>query len=222
MVKIKLYVEGGGNSKTSRRECRRGFGRFVEKSGLRGSMPGIVASGSRGNAYKDFRTRHRDAANKDEIALLLVDAEAAVKKAEPWEHLKDRDGWDRPDGATDDQCHLMVQAMESWFLADRASLGEFYGQGFQENALPSNPQIERVAKSDVVNGLNGASRNTTKGSYDKGRHSFEILEKIDPKKVTDASPYAKRFVETLVELAGKGASEYKDTSSTKQVDKSHH
>lgn len=164
-------------------------------------MPQIVASGSRRNAYEDFETRHRNAAKKDEIALLLVDAEAPVKKAEPWEHLKDRDGWDRPEGATDDQCHLMVQAMESWFLADRTTLVEHYGQRFQESALPANPQIEQIAKNDVVNGLIRASRSTTKGSYDKGRHSFEILEKIDPEKVTDVSPYAKRFIETLFKLA---------------------
>ena len=175
MVKIKLYVEGGGVRKTTKSACRRGFQSFVEKSGLKGRMPEIIASGSRMNAYTRFANRSKNAANVNECALLLVDAEAPVKKAEPWEHLKDRDGWDRPEGASDDQCHLMVQAMESWFLADRAALGEFYGQGFQANALPSNPQIEQVAKNDVVNGLNRASRNTTKGRYDKGRHSFEIL-----------------------------------------------
>lgn len=202
MVKIKLYVEGGGSSKALKGACRRGLRIFIEKSGLKGTMPQIVASGSRRNAYEDFETRHRDAPNKDEIALLLVDAEEPVKKAHPWEHLKDRDGWNQPDGAAEDQCHIMVQAMESWFLADRATLGEFYGHGFQFNALPSNPQIEQIGKIDVVNGLIRASRSTTKGSYDKGRHSFEILEKIDPKKVMDASPYAKRLIETLFKLAG--------------------
>ena len=202
MVNSKLYVEGGGESKALRRACRRGFRRFIEKSGLKGKMPEIVASGSRRNAYEDFETRHRHAANKSVTVLLLVDAEAPVMKAEPWEHLKDRDGWDRPDGATDDQCHPMVQVMESWFLVDRTALEEFYGQGFQESALPSNQQIEQVAKNDVFNGLNRASRNTTKGRYDKGRHSFEILEKIDAEKVTDASPHARRFVETLFKLTG--------------------
>lgn len=200
MVKIKLYVEGGGSSKALKGACRRGFRIFIEKSGLIGTMPQIVASGSRRNAYEDFETRRRNAAKKDEIALLLVDAEAPVKKAEPWEHLKDRDGWDRPEGATDDQCHLMVQAMESWFLADRKSLAEYYGQGFQESALPSNPQIEQIAKNDAVNGLIRASRSTTKGRYNKGFHSFEILAKINPEKVTDASRHARQFVETLFKL----------------------
>ena len=132
--------------------------------------------------------------------MLLLDAERAVGETGPWQHLKDRDGWDRPDGATDDQCHLMVQAMESWFLADRTALEKYYGQDFQETALPSNPQIEQVSKNDVLGGFRQATRGTTKGRYDKGRHSFEILAKIDPEKVTDASRHARRFVETLQKL----------------------
>ncbi len=60
MVKIKLYAEGGGGSKALKRACRRGFRIFIEKSGLKVRMPEIVASGSRGNAYEDFKTRHRN------------------------------------------------------------------------------------------------------------------------------------------------------------------
>ena len=164
-------------------------------------MPEIVACGSRRNAYDDFVTRHRHKASKSENAMLLVDAEEPVKKPDPWQHLKDRDDWNRPAGATDDQCHLMVQAMESWFLADREALGEFYGQGFQSNALPRNPEIEAVPKKEAEVGIRRATRNTRKGTYDKGSHSFEILAIIDPTKVTNASPYAKRFFNVLVGLA---------------------
>ena len=213
MVKIKLYAEGGGGSKALKRACRRGFRKFIEKSGLKGTMPEIVASGSRRNAYEDFKTRHRNTADKNEGALLLVDAERAVGETGPWQHLKDSDGWDRPDSATDDQCHLMVQAMESWFLADRTALGEFYGQGFQQNALPSNPQIEQVPKGDVLHGIRRATDSTTKGRYDKGSHSFEILATIDPAKVTNASPHAKRFIETLFKFSGSGTAADKDPSS---------
>ena len=96
----------------------------------------------------------------------------------------------------------MVQAMESWFLADRKSLAEYYGQGFRESALPSNPQIEEVPKSDVLDGMRHATPRTRKGRYDKGSHSFEIIAMIDPQKVTDASRHARQFVETLFKLAG--------------------
>ena len=180
---------------------------------MKGRMPEIVASGSRRNAYEDFKTRHRHTADKNEGALLLLDAERAVGETGPWQHLKDRDGWDRPDSATDDQCHLMVEVMESWFLADRTALEEYYGQGFQETALPSNQQIEQVAKNDVLNRIRQATRRTSKGRYDKGRHSFEILARIDPSKVTNASLHARRFVEALFKFAGRGTAANKDPLS---------
>jgi len=129
--------------------------------------------------------------------MLLVDAEAAVSAAGPWEHLRARDGWERPLGATDDQCHLMVQAMESWFLADRSALASFYGQGFQEGSLPDNPRVEDVPKSDVLEGIAQASRNTQKGTYRKATHSFQILAAIDPGRVEAASPHARRFLDAL-------------------------
>ena len=133
--------------------------------------------------------------------MLLVDAEEPVNETGPWRHLNSRDGWLRPDGATDEQCHLMVQIMESWFLADREALEEFYGQGYRENALPQNPQVEQIAKDDVLDGLRDAARDTSKRRYDKGSHGFEILAKLDPEKVQDASPHAKRFIEALHALA---------------------
>ena len=198
MVSIKLYVEGGGDSKTLRTACREGFGTFIEKAGLSGRMPRIVACGGRDEAYDKFKIAH---ASQDGTSLLLVDAERPVDQAGAWEHLQGApDEWPRPGGAADDQCHLMVQLMESWFLADRDALEEFYGQGYRENALPQNPQIERVAKDDVLDGLDRAARDTSKRGYDKGAHSFEILAKLDPEKVKDASPRAKHFIEALSQL----------------------
>jgi hypothetical protein len=96
----------------------------------------------------------------------------------------------------------MVQCMEAWFLADKDTLAAFFGNGFNRGALPSNPVIEDVAKLDVMNGLKAATRHCgKKGEYGKGRHSFEILARIDPARVTAASPHAKRLVETLIEKA---------------------
>ena len=133
--------------------------------------------------------------------MLLVDSESPVyvpaTAAQPWQHLRARDGWERPPRATDEQCHLMVQVMESWFLADREALGAYYGQGFRAGSLPQNPLIEDVGKDDVLNGLEQATRDTSKGRYNKGRDSFDLLARLDPAKVTSASPYAKRFIDAL-------------------------
>ena len=161
-------------------------------------MPKIVASGSRDEAYDDFNAAH---AQRNETAMLLVDSEQEVTASSSWAHLRSRDNWRRPPDASSDQCHLMVQVMESWFLADRPALQEFYGQRFRSQALPGNQKIEQIPKQDVLNGLKQASRTTPKGAYDKGAPSFEILGTIDPAKVTAASPYARRFVQTLLDLS---------------------
>ena len=99
-LKIKVYVEGGGDGSQLKTECRRAFSTFFEKAGLKGTMPRVVACGSRSNAYDDFCTALRTA-SADELPLLLVDSEAPVTVADPWKHLKEREGdqWDKPDTA---------------------------------------------------------------------------------------------------------------------------
>lgn len=120
----------------------------------------------------------------------------------PWTHLKTRDGWDRPDGATDDQAHLMVQCMEAWFLADKAALADFYGQGFHANALPGQPDVEQLLKSDIFKALTSATKATkTKGEYHRTRHGFMLLAHIDHNKVCRASRHAERLAKVLLEQA---------------------
>ena len=195
VVSIRVYVEGGGNNRTLRNACRRGFTRFMDKAGLAGNTFQIVPSGSRGDAYNNFRK----ALTGKDYAILLVDAEGPVTAEGPWQHLNATDGWVRPTGASDDQCHLMVQVMESWFLADREALKDYFGPALQESALPRNPNVEQITKQQVFDGLDRAARNTPKGSYrdDKGIQSYEILEKLDPARVRQASPYADRFIREL-------------------------
>lgn len=194
-MSARLYVEGGGDGKALRSACRKGFRTFLERAGFEGRMPRIVASGSRQGSMDDFFTAIQQTAGD---AFLLVDAEGPVTTKDPWKHLRERDGWARPKGATDDQCHIMVQIMESWFLADRSALADYFGNGFRENALPGTPDaVEGIAKKEVLSGLQRATRAVQKGEYNKGAHSFAILESLDPSKVKDASRWAKRLLDTL-------------------------
>ncbi len=200
-MSLKLIVEGGGDRKSKylNRECRQAFASFLEKAGLAGRLPSIEAAGGRQQAYDTFKSAHE---RGDRVAVLLVDAEAPVTFLDPWTHLNTRDGWTRPSGATNDQCHLMVQVMESWFLADREALANFYRQRFRPHALPGNPrQVEQVSKRDIENGLERATRDTSRGRYHKGQHSFAILASLDPAKVTAASPHARIFVQALLALS---------------------
>ena len=194
---VKLYIEGGGEQNRLKRECRRAFASFFESTGFRGRMPRLVACGSRNEAFRDFCSSQKSADRSNKIAFLLVDSEDAVLgdlQNRPWEHLRNRDQWVQPETATNEQVHLMIQCMESWFLADKEALRRFFGQGFNSNALPNNSNIERIVKSDVLRSLENATRNSQKGSYGKGAHSFKILEEIDATKVVNASPSAKRMI----------------------------
>ena len=202
---VKLYVEGGGNTAELRAACREGFTTFMTQAGI-SARPRVVACGSRQDAYESYCI----AVANGEKAVLLVDSEGTVAPEHqqpkeqpgqwrPWLHLEAQDGWDKPASAQDTDCHLIVQVLESWFLADRDTLRAFFGQGFQENALPAaNRPIEDVPKNHVYSALEQATRSCkTKPAYSKGKHSFKLLAKIDPAKGMKASPWAKRFVEEL-------------------------
>ena len=200
LVNIKLYVEGGGDRKALRRQCRKAFKRFLEDAELGGGMPRIVACGGREKAFKGFLADLRNKQHSDSV-ILLVDSEDPVT-GNSWAHLKNRDNWDRPEGAEDWSAQLMVQCMEAWFLADKECLAKYFGAGFNRRALPANSRIERIPRKDLIRGLENASRHCTgKGMYSKGKHSFEILARLRSARVIEASPHAKRLVNTLRDIA---------------------
>lgn len=193
-MSVTVFVEGGGDHPRTKTACRKAFRMFFERALGNGPKPRITASGSRNEAYRDFcNARQHDA---ETFSLLLVDSEDPVEPGRSaGAHLRDRDHWTEP--LPDEMVHLMVQCMESWFLADKPAVAEYYGQGFQESALPRNPRIEEILKVDVLNGLNQAARLTTKENYLKAKHGFEILERIDVQAVRQRSPRAEGFFQIL-------------------------
>ena len=204
LVSVRIYVEGGGDSKQLKIDCRRGFSKFFEKAGLAGRMPRIHACGPRNKAFDKFRTKLAESQAEKSSVLLLVDSEEPVSHgSDPWSHLKKRDGWKRPDNAGSDNVHLMVQCMESWFLADVDSLEKFFGDGFRRATLPKNPKIEKVTTDAIDSSLKSATRQCKSGPYSKGSHSFRVLAVICPVKVANASPHAKRLMDTVSALAAR-------------------
>lgn len=201
---VTLYVEGGGRATALKTDCRKGFRTFLRRAGIK-NEPRIVACGTRRQAYERFCL----AIAAGDNACLLIDSEAPIATEhqtgpprvwQPWRHLKVRpgDGWTKPVGAEEKHCHLMVQCMEHWFLADRAALAAFFGQGFASNALPKHPNVESVPKRAVFDGLAKATKACkTKLPYNKGAHSFEVLNLVDPALVAAASPWAKRFLDEM-------------------------
>ncbi len=198
-MRVKIYVEGGGDHNHALEiQCRKGFRLFFEKCGLSGRMPGVVRCGGRKQAYDRFRTAH-ETAEPREFPILLVDSEGPANGSAPWEHVARRDGdsWQRPASASDDQLHLMIQAMEAWFYADKDALQQFYGQDFRMAALSQQPNIEEIPKQDLFDDLQQATKACQKGGYSKGGHSFQVLAQINPAKVRESLPSADRLGNVL-------------------------
>lgn len=200
-MSVRVYVEGGGNNKDTLKRCNEGFARYCQKLVPANRNPKIVACGGRQQASDRFKTAVKSSQAGD-ICALLVDAETPVTSTTEIEHLRRSDGWIFP-SLNGHRVFLMVQAMEAWFLADREALAAFYDGGFLANSLPGSPtNVESIPKDQLEPALKHASNPTkTKGEYHKGKHSFELLARIDPVKVGNASPRAKLFNEFLAGLS---------------------
>jgi hypothetical protein len=201
MVKeIRIYIEGGGDSKNTKKLIKEGFAGFLKPIAdvaINQKIKwDIIICGTRNNAFRDFKNALKS--HPDAFNVLLVDAEAPVNQKSPWEHLKLRDNWDKPAGVVDDNCHLMVQTMEAWFIADIATLKKFYGKGFKENGIPKAADVETIAKDNLESILKTASGGTTKGEYHKIQHAYKLLESLDVTKVRQVSPYCNRLFTTII------------------------
>ena len=202
---ITIYVEGGSKGALAT-ECRKGFNQFFGRAGLTGHMPKVLPCGPRVEAFKNFCMALKNQ-TLDEFPLLLVDSEGPVTES-PWQHVLHRvgDEWKQPDGAVDAHLHFMTQVMESWFLADRAVLIAYFGSEFKESKLPVGNDLQAIPKLQVFEGLKAATKECGRvKTYHKGRHSFEILGRINPDLVAIASPHAKRFLSHLKQLVDAGS-----------------
>ncbi len=198
-MEIRIYIEGGGDGKNSKALLRQGFNQFfrdlVEIARNNQIKWDVVLCGSRNNAFRDFKNAFKTHPNA--FIVLLVDSEAPVSRT-PWEHLRVIDNWESPN-VDDIHCHLMVQSMEAWFIADVEALKKYYGQRFKENPIFKTQNVEKISKDSLEPSLKIASCNTTKGEYRKIQHAAELLEMIEVAKVRKASAHCDRLFITLTQ-----------------------
>ena len=194
---VTIYVEGGGDEASLKSQCRRAFSEFFKRAGFaRGKMPSVKPMGGRGAAFDAFKTAHKDPAN-DAFIMLLVDSEEILATMQPWTHLKLRDGWDKPSGATDDQAQLIVACMETWLMSDPDAFAKYFGKDFKKANLPE-VDLEKRSKPDVYKAVESATAAAKpKGKYGKARDSFELLRRINPVTLRSRCWWADRFLDTL-------------------------
>lgn len=202
MREIVVYVEGGGDTVDQRRKLRQGFDRLFADSKARGSRNEcslrFVCSGSRRETYENFRAALR--MNPSRVNALLVDAEAPVTGRTATDrvaHLAGRDRWDLA-GIDPDVIHLMVQCMEAWIVADAGALAGYFGKGFRAGVLPGRPNLEEEPKQDLCVKLARATRAArSRSEYRKGRHSGELMQRLDPARIAERCPHFVSFSEWL-------------------------
>lgn len=192
-----IYIEGGGDrNENLERLFRRAWMKFFAAAGLEGRLPRVVRGGSRSRTFDLFR-RAAASPDPDRVPLLLVDSEEAVQEGRSsWQHLNARDNWSAPGGARDDRAFLMVQVMETWFLADREALRRHFGSRLRESAIPGWPRLEDVPKASILTALKDATSDCSP-PYTKGEVSFQLLAEINPGLVETACPHAKRLLQRL-------------------------
>lgn len=199
MVKVTIYLEGGGNdSKELKTRCREGFSELFEKFELP-RRPALVACGGRDEAFKRFGIAH-SRSNAQDSALLLIDSEDPMSDIEQtWNHLKVRDpSWIRPDRSSDDQVLMMTTCMETWIIADREILKKYYGSEFRENQLPSPVEIESRDRHAVQESLRAATKDC-KNRFEKGKQSFLVLAVLTPATLAVHLPSFVRVLRILKE-----------------------
>lgn len=195
-MRARIYAEGGGEGQLLDTLFRQAWSAFFRSAGLDGRMPSVIRCGSRERAFGDFVTAVRNP-RPGVLPLLLVDSEGAVEAGRSaWQHLEAHDGWNRPAAAADDQAFLMVQVMETWFLADRALLRRYFGSALRENPLRAWPDLEAVPKATVLGALEAATA-ACGTRYTKGRVSFDLLAGLDARAVETACPHAAELLARL-------------------------
>ena len=203
MSGIAIYLEGGGDGKRARNELRLGMDAFLsdlkERARAKKMHWKLVPCGGRDEAYRAFLNAEGD--NRYPIRILLVDAEEALTGS-ALEHLRRRDRWSF-DEAIGNLVHLMVQTMEAWIVADPDALAAYYGQKFNEAALPKSTNLEIVSKKSIAHGLASATRDTLKGEYHKIQHVQKLLASLSPGKVQLRRPNCARLFDFVRESIAK-------------------
>ncbi len=202
MVSRTIYLEGGGESKELHSRCRKGFRRLLEQLSFQGRMPHLVACGSRSDVFDSFQTANATK-NVGAYVAMWIDSEEPMADIEAsWVHLhgvKTVPSWTKPINANDQQVLFMNTCMETWIVADRATIKQHYGKKFQESALPSLVDLELRLRGDVQAKLAHATRECA-NTFAKGKRSFEVLEKLSPAALMKSLPSFVRIVRILKEV----------------------
>jgi len=200
LKRIRIYLEGGGDYKEQRAALRQGMCAFLAKlkdeAAERQTLLEVVPCGGRQKAYEAFRNAV-DNSVSGILPLLLVDSEGPVT-APPPAHLTASESWAFGD-TEGTRVHLMIQAMETWIVADAEAVASYYRQKFVR-CLPKADDLEQTPKATVAALLSRATMRTQKGEYHKTRHAPDLLRRLDQAKVRKRCRSCERLFAAVTSL----------------------
>jgi len=181
---IRIYYEGDVRLKEGFRAF---FGEIEERAKAKGLPFRLIDTN--GDPDGDFGIAIRS--NPNAWNILLKDSEHPHSQKQS-RALCTKNHWSASHA---NSIFWMVEMMESWFHADKDTLGKFYGNGFKRSALKTNPRVEQISKKDLESGLRAATKATPKGNYfdHKAEHGGRLLSLIDPKLVRQAAPNCEKL-----------------------------
>ncbi len=194
-MKFEIHIEGGGPGAAAV-QFRKAWKKFLTAAGVEDRKFKVVRGGTRNDTFRNFLMSVRNS-DSGFAQFLLIDSETPLNPIQSkWEHLERNDKWQRPKEAGEESVYMMVQVMESWFLADPDLLKSHFGRSFKERFIKKWPNLEDISKGEVLNILKMATKNCSQ-PYKNGPVSFEILSKIDPVRVEQSCKHAKQLLEKL-------------------------
>ena len=171
-MRYRLYIEGGGKADPDPEQMnraamvddnaeafRRSWQVFFSKAGVDRQRLEIIVGGGQQEAFALFNSqlgRHVGQEPTEPKPLLFVDSEEAVADGHGvWDHLQRRSyhRFQRPAAADDNSAFMMVQAMETWLLADQQALTRYFGAMLDTAVWKGLPPLETVTKQDALENL---------------------------------------------------------------------
>lgn len=163
-----------------------------------------------GNSSTHDKWRYMRDKEPENLHLLLIDSEGAVGGSDSEVPASCTSFLTEEDLRTGD-VYFMTQLMESWYLTKVAVLERLYKRGFKADKLPKIPTakaptaageaLEAVSKQKVEDGLAEATKETTKGPYDRTNAKTTIaplmLEELKPEEIAKVSYHLRRLLERL-------------------------
>lgn len=194
VAEIAIHFEGSSGLRPGFHKL---FERHVRRARRQRFRFKLIAGGSRTETVKGFLWSC--AAWPTVLNVLLIDSEAPVAHAASMiRTLRNESFWDRDVDCGDDQIHLMVQAIEAWFVADQQAFIKYFGRDFNSNALPSPQNAESTSPNELMAAIrNGLRRTQRRRDYDKVSDGLKLLQLIDEDTVSQNCQHFRRLIAFL-------------------------